>query len=577
MGGAAAVRRVGWGWGVLALAGLICAPAVLIVHGTPSPVEDVLNLLISLSFIGCGLIAWRRQPDNPVGAVMIMFGAFRGISMFLLGTGTALGVTIGIPLKDSTIVLFVVLLLLFPDGRLKARIDRWILALALIALVPLELVWMAFLPAETRRAGESAPDLRERGRRGRRRHRPAGADHHQPGGARRGADAPLVARERGPPAAADARPRGRRRARAVHRPAWGRQARRAGPAVARVGLLRHIHRRPDRDARPDAPGPPGPRRRRRPARPPPAGPRARAARGCARPRPARPDAHDRLLAARVRELRRARRQADGGHRRGARPRRDADRPRRPADRRAAPRRGAAERPGAARRRRRGGRLLARERPAAGRAARAARRAAELAHAHHRGRAGRAPAAGAQPARRRPAAPRHDVARARDARGAVRHRRRRAAADRAAAQRAGQLARGAARAGARAAPGGAQRPRARGRPRRPGGARAAARLAPPAPRRPPARDARGGGVLPRLGEPHERRQVRRGVVREHRHRRAPTATSSSRSPTTAAAARRPTTGRACAASRTASRRSTGACACGARRAAARSVRAEIPCS
>ncbi len=148
MGGAAAVRRVGWGWGVLALAGLICAPATLIVYGTPSPVEDVLNLLISLSFIGCGLIAWRRQPDNPVGAVMILFGALRGISMFLLKTGGALGVTIGIPLKDSTIVWFVVLLLLFPDGRLKARIDRWILALALIALVPLELVWMAFLPAE---------------------------------------------------------------------------------------------------------------------------------------------------------------------------------------------------------------------------------------------------------------------------------------------------------------------------------------------------------------------------------------------------------------------------------------------
>ena len=117
---------------MLALAGLICAPAALIVYGTPSPVEDVLNLLISLSFIGCGLIAWRRQPENPVGAVMILFGAFRGISMFLLKTGTALGVTIGIPLKDSTIVWFVVLLLLFPDGRLKARIDRWILALALI-------------------------------------------------------------------------------------------------------------------------------------------------------------------------------------------------------------------------------------------------------------------------------------------------------------------------------------------------------------------------------------------------------------------------------------------------------------
>jgi len=145
---AALTRARWWGWPLLALAGLICAPATLIVHGVQAPVEDVLNLLISLSFIGCGLIAWSRQPDNRVGAVMILFGSFRGIAALLLGTGTALGITVGILLKDATILLFVVLLLLFPDGRLTSRRDRWILLPAVLAYFPLELVWMAFLPTE---------------------------------------------------------------------------------------------------------------------------------------------------------------------------------------------------------------------------------------------------------------------------------------------------------------------------------------------------------------------------------------------------------------------------------------------
>jgi signal transduction histidine kinase len=146
--GAAALTRAGRAWVLLALAGLVCAPAALIVHGVRAPVEDILNLLISLSFIGCGLIAWSRQPDNLVGGVMILFGSFRGIAALLLGTGTALGITVGILLKDATILLFVVLLLLFPDGRLSSRTDRWILLPAVLAYFPLELVWMAFLPAE---------------------------------------------------------------------------------------------------------------------------------------------------------------------------------------------------------------------------------------------------------------------------------------------------------------------------------------------------------------------------------------------------------------------------------------------
>jgi signal transduction histidine kinase len=142
------LTRAALGWIALAIAGLVCAVAALFVNGVHTAVADILNMLISLSFIGCGLIAWRRQPTNRVGTLMILFGAFRGFSIFLLWTGSALGVTLGIVLKDSTILLFVLLLLFFPDGRLSSRWDRWIVAPAVIAFFPLEFVWMAFLPAE---------------------------------------------------------------------------------------------------------------------------------------------------------------------------------------------------------------------------------------------------------------------------------------------------------------------------------------------------------------------------------------------------------------------------------------------
>ncbi len=89
------------------------------------------------------------------------------------------------------------------------------------------------------------------------------------------------------------------------------------------------------------------------------------------------------------------------------------------------------------------------------------------------------------------------------------------------------------------------------------------------RRPAARAARGGRLLPDLGEPRQHRQVRardrgrRGVVRRRRRRGR-----RSRSSTTAWGAPTPSAAPGCAAWPTASRRSTAGCGSGARPAAAR---------
>ena len=68
------LMRTRWVWPLLALCGAGAALASLIVHDPPDMREWVLIALISLSFLGCGAIAWRREPLNPVGPLMIVFG-----------------------------------------------------------------------------------------------------------------------------------------------------------------------------------------------------------------------------------------------------------------------------------------------------------------------------------------------------------------------------------------------------------------------------------------------------------------------------------------------------------------------
>jgi signal transduction histidine kinase len=148
---AAFSTRTRWVWPLLGLAGLIGAPTAFAMGDAPL-VERILLTLLALSFIGCGLVIWRRQPGNRVGALMIAFGSFRGLSALAfelaIDHGSSLAATIGILLVDSSILLFVLLLVSFPDGRLAAAPDRWIAAAAAFSFIPLEFVWLAFLPAE---------------------------------------------------------------------------------------------------------------------------------------------------------------------------------------------------------------------------------------------------------------------------------------------------------------------------------------------------------------------------------------------------------------------------------------------
>ena len=145
---AAFLTRTRWVWPLLALYGAVAAVASLIVHEPPSQPDWTLLALLSITFAGCGAIAWHRMPLNPVGPLMILFGALRATALLVIPALTSLSMTVGIIAQDFAIAVFVLLMLYFPTGRLGSPRDRWIALPVLFALGPLELLWMSFLPAE---------------------------------------------------------------------------------------------------------------------------------------------------------------------------------------------------------------------------------------------------------------------------------------------------------------------------------------------------------------------------------------------------------------------------------------------
>ncbi|HEX2412196.1 MAG TPA: sensor histidine kinase [Solirubrobacteraceae bacterium] len=145
---AAFLTRTRQVWPLLALYGAGAAVASLFVNEPPDERDWTLLAVLSVTYVSCGAIAWRREPLNPVGPLMIGFGSLRATALLVLPTLTPLGLTIGIIAQDFAIAVFVMLMLYFPTGRLGSPRDIWIAVPVLFALGPLELVWMAFLPSE---------------------------------------------------------------------------------------------------------------------------------------------------------------------------------------------------------------------------------------------------------------------------------------------------------------------------------------------------------------------------------------------------------------------------------------------
>ena len=134
-------------------AGFVLGLAVLALILTNDDLEmaglwGAANLVVGWSFIGVGLFAWRRRPDNRVG--MLMAGT--GFAWFVAGAGLsdlALVFTLGRVLGSLYLAVFLHLILAFPSGRLQSRFERGIVTttyvLTTVGLIP---IWLFVDPGQ---------------------------------------------------------------------------------------------------------------------------------------------------------------------------------------------------------------------------------------------------------------------------------------------------------------------------------------------------------------------------------------------------------------------------------------------
>ena len=144
------LRRALWALGV---AGILMGLAVLALIVTNEQIKApgawaAGALIIGWGFIGVGLFAWGRRPDNRVG--MLMAGT--GFAWLVAATGFSdlpLLFTFGSMLSSVYFAVVMHLLLAFPTGKLQSRLEerivRFSYLLTTVAVIPF---WLFADPAE---------------------------------------------------------------------------------------------------------------------------------------------------------------------------------------------------------------------------------------------------------------------------------------------------------------------------------------------------------------------------------------------------------------------------------------------
>jgi signal transduction histidine kinase len=132
----------------IALAGLVAGAASVAViaasdHAPQPGATIAIGLVIGWSFIGTGLFAWWRRPDNRFGAMMTGVGF-----LSLLGAATSANepvvFTVGVLTCNLFFVLFAHMVLAYPHNRLERRWHQRLIAAAYVLAVvgPLpQLLW----------------------------------------------------------------------------------------------------------------------------------------------------------------------------------------------------------------------------------------------------------------------------------------------------------------------------------------------------------------------------------------------------------------------------------------------------
>jgi signal transduction histidine kinase len=139
----------------IALAGVVVCAVLLAVaiHSVGGHHRDLIAIagpVIGASFIGTGLLAWLRRPENRFGALMVAVG-FSYCLSGLIVTGESWSFIAGLHLIALPYAILFHILLAFPSGRLETRATRTLAAAAyLVATVGW---WTCMLFQNTARQG----------------------------------------------------------------------------------------------------------------------------------------------------------------------------------------------------------------------------------------------------------------------------------------------------------------------------------------------------------------------------------------------------------------------------------------
>jgi signal transduction histidine kinase len=122
--------------------------AALLVLGSdrersPAAASAALALVVGWAYIGSGLIARRQRPENRLGAVMVLIG-FAWFATFLADAGSSLPFTLGKALESVYLLGFVYLVISFPTGRLRSKLDVALVAAAVVVVTVVEVAWLLF-------------------------------------------------------------------------------------------------------------------------------------------------------------------------------------------------------------------------------------------------------------------------------------------------------------------------------------------------------------------------------------------------------------------------------------------------
>jgi signal transduction histidine kinase len=110
---------------------------------SPTAVSAVLALVVGWAYIGSGLIARKQRPENRLGGVMVFIG-FAWFVTFLADSNNSLVFTVGTVLEDLYLLGFVYLVLSFPSGRLRGKLEVGLFATAVFIAIVIEFAWLLF-------------------------------------------------------------------------------------------------------------------------------------------------------------------------------------------------------------------------------------------------------------------------------------------------------------------------------------------------------------------------------------------------------------------------------------------------